>query len=717
MVSNFRFRIRLLIITVAIWGNFDVALSQVPEIEWESNYGGSGGDYANSIQVTQDGGYIIAGWSFSDDGDVSGNNGSYGDYWVVKVDGSGNIEWEANYGGSDDDQGRSIQVTEGGGYILAGYSESDDIDVSGNNGDSNFYDYYDYWVVKLDGSGNIEWESNYGGGMHEEANSIQTTDDGGYIVAGYSESDDVDVSENNGLNDYWILKLDSTGNIVWEGSYGGNGYDKANSIQTTDDGGFIVAGSSNSDAGDVSGNNGYYDYWIVKLDSLGMIEWEGNYGGSDEDYANSIQVTDDGGYVVAGHSRSDDGDVTGNNGMRDIWILKLDSIGNIKWEVNYGGSQHDEANSIQTTYDGGYIVAGVSWSDDGDVSEALGGYWILKLDDSGNIEWEEKYDGDDANHIQATADGGFIVAGDAGSAWGDVSGNNGESDFWVVKLSGDGSSGGGGGDDGNGGGTTTDLLYEDFDEAEFPPTGWDRVVTNQSQFWYPGASQDWGFNAIDPDDIGSAAIDWVAQDQDEWMISPEVDLTTVSDPQLSFYVLHGTTYLSNAVMKLNISIDANHESWSELWRTEDDGGGFEWRKIEIDLGAYVNESSVKLGWQYIGNDGNSMALDSIYVFGNGQTSTSFDDEIETPQKFLISQNYPNPFNPTTQIRYELPEASKVTIKVYDLLGREISTLVNGRRSAGRHQETFDASSLSSGIYIYRIEAGNYIQTRKMTLIK
>jgi len=246
-----------------------------PTIEWQQNYGGSSADYAQSIQQTLDGGYIVAGGSSSNNGDVSGNNGGW-DYWILKLDGTGNVQWEQNYGGSGYDYAYSIQQTLDGGYIVAGRSSSNDGDVSGNNGG------WDYWILKLDGTGNVQWEQNYGGSLDDGAFSIQQTLDGGYIVAGGSESNDGDVSENNGdAADYWILKLDGTGNVQWEQNYGGSGNDRAYSIQQTLDGGYIVAGYSLSNDGDVSGNNGDYDYWIVKLSD------DGNYN---ENALNSLAV-------------------------------------------------------------------------------------------------------------------------------------------------------------------------------------------------------------------------------------------------------------------------------------------------------------------------------------------------------------------------------------------------------------------------------------------
>ncbi|MCK4645765.1 MAG: hypothetical protein KAU46_05905 [Candidatus Aminicenantes bacterium] len=257
------------------------------------------------------------------------------------------------------------------------------------------------------------WARIYGGSNSDTASSIQQTIDGGYIVAGRTGS------FGAGYIDSWILKLDSVGDIEWQHTYGGIDSDRASSIQQTTDGGYIVAGYTHSFG---AGDN---DYWILKLTSNGDIEWQRTYGGTDGDKAYSIQQTSDGGYIVAGYTHSF------GAGDYDYLILKLSSIGDIEWQRSYGGNDHEEASSIQQTSDGGYIVAGYTWS-------YIAGYldiWILKLTSSGNIEWQRTYggtNGDKAYSIQQTSDGGYIVTGIFGySGFMEIL----SCDFWVLKLS------------------------------------------------------------------------------------------------------------------------------------------------------------------------------------------------------------------------------------------------------------------------------------------
>ncbi|HET8804645.1 MAG TPA: T9SS type A sorting domain-containing protein, partial [Aequorivita sp.] len=283
--------------------------------------------------------------------------------------------WQKALGGSGQDMARSIQQTNDNGYIIAGMSNSIDGDVTGNHGD------YDYWVVKLSEAGDLQWQKTYGGSASDAAYIIQQTEDDGYIVAGSSISNNGDATGNHGSGDYWVVKLNTTGNIQWQKSLGGSGWESATTIQQTLDGGYIVSGESSSTDGDVTGNHGSYDFWTVKLTESGTIQWQTSNGGSGFDSATSLQQTIDGGYIVAGYAGSTDGEITGNHGESDYWIIKLKTNGTLEWQKTMGGSSWDSATTVQKTFDGGYIIAGFSESIDGDVTDNQGGpdYWIVKL--------------------------------------------------------------------------------------------------------------------------------------------------------------------------------------------------------------------------------------------------------------------------------------------------------------------------------------------------
>jgi len=406
--------------------------AQAPNIQWQKSLGGSNADQARTIAITNGGGFIVLGLSGSNDFDVTGNRGQQ-DYWIVKIDSLGSIQWQKSLGGSMNDNGQAIQQTTDGGYILSGSSNSNDGDVTGNHG------LRDYWVVKIDSIGNIQWQKSIGGSNEDIAGNIEITNDGGYIVAGYSFSNDGDVSGNHGGADFWIVKLDGLGNIQWQKSLGGTDADIGYYSQLTNDEGYVVVGYSYSNDGDVSSNHGGADYWIVKLDSLGNILWQKSFGGTDEEYCYSIQQTRDSGFVMVGFSRSNDGDVTGNHGGEDYWVVKLDSLANIQWQKSLGGTGTDNGLSVLQTTNKDYIIAGYSNSNDGDVTGNHGGndYWIVNIDSLGDIQWQKSFGGtgnDFVNSISEDMVGANIVGGTSNSNDGDVAGNHGGQDYWIVKL-------------------------------------------------------------------------------------------------------------------------------------------------------------------------------------------------------------------------------------------------------------------------------------------
>lgn len=418
---------------------------KIPSIEWAKCYGGSGYDIATSTQQTNDGGYIVAGYTNSNDGDIAGNHGGE-DCWVVKLNSSGAMQWKKTYGGSGSDQFASIQQTSDGGYICGGRTKSYDGNVSGYHGG---YNADDAWVVKLNSTGEIMWQKSLGGDQAEACTQIIQTADGGYAITGYAGSYNGDswIPRRDGVGslDYWIIKLNSSGIFQWQKRLGGNADDLSYSLRETNDGGFVLAGSSSTwiqiEFSDVFRNHGIgtNDAWIVKVNSSGSIQWSNSLGGSSNDQANSIGCTNDGGYIVAGYSESNNGDVSENHGANDSWIVKLNSGGGIVWQKSLGGSGYENAISIQQINDGSYIVGGSSTSNNGDVTINYGSndYWIVNVSSTGNIIWQKSLGGSEEEvitSIKQTNDGGYIVAGYTKSNDGDVTGNHGSYDYWVVKL-------------------------------------------------------------------------------------------------------------------------------------------------------------------------------------------------------------------------------------------------------------------------------------------
>ena len=312
-----------------------VKLDSLGNIQWQKCIGGndSGGrdlfEYAYSIIQTADGGYAVAGSTLSTNGDFEGKTHGGGDAWVAKLDFTGNIQWLKCYGGKKQDIAKSIIQNTDGGYSIAGYTYSDEEGFLNHEPLNNPFN-SDGYVIRIDslgnilhGSDNLLWQKLIGGMENDVFHSIAHSTDGGYIVAGFTSSTDGDVSGNHGAPDAWVVKLDSNGNILWQKCFGGSGYDGIYSIIQTNDSGYAFTGVSTSNDGDVSGNNGTSDVWAGKINSTGVIQWQKSLGGKSADEGHAIIQTKDGGYAITGKTNSNDGDVSGNHGKNDIWVVKL----------------------------------------------------------------------------------------------------------------------------------------------------------------------------------------------------------------------------------------------------------------------------------------------------------------------------------------------------------------------------------------------------------
>ncbi|MEO6932838.1 MAG: gliding motility-associated C-terminal domain-containing protein, partial [Chitinophagaceae bacterium] len=347
-------------------------------------------DDGYEVEQTVDGGYVVTGSTYSTNGDVTNHHGTVAnaDYWVVKLDAAGTLMWEKTFGGSRDDIPRAIQQTAEGGYIVAGYTNSQDGDVSGYHG-SALSTAYDYWILKLSATGSIQWQKCYGGTLNDQAFAVKQTADGGYIINGSSQSldGDMNAADHLGINDdFWVLKLGAAGQIEWQRSLGGNGTDRGSAVQLTADGGYILGGGTTSVDGEVTGLHKApqffgFDYWLVKLDKTGALEWQKCIGGTSTDEAWCVQQTGEGGYIIAGRALSQDGDVTPNSsGQKGLaWIVKTDSKGNIEWNTRTGGNW---AFSVQPTLDQGIVITGITDGKATDVINFHGGttdMWVAKF--------------------------------------------------------------------------------------------------------------------------------------------------------------------------------------------------------------------------------------------------------------------------------------------------------------------------------------------------
>jgi len=353
---------------------------------WNKTYGGTGDDRVPSVIQTSDKGYAMA-----------GRTKSYGagsdDFWLVKTDSFGNAQWNKTYGGTGGDIAWSVIQTGDGGYAIAGWNGANAL------------------LVKTDSSGNMQWNKTYGGLGSDVAWSVIQTGDGGYAIGGETSS------YGAGSVDSWLIKTDSSGNAQWNKTYGGTNLDTCRSLIKTSDGGYALVGYTNSYGA------GNLDFWLVKTDSSGNAQWNKTYGGTNYDIACSVVQTIGGGYAIAGYTNSY------GVGSDDFWLVKTDSAGNAQWNKTYGGAGYDDAWSVIQTIDEGYALTGYTDSYGAGSTDV----WLVKTNSIGNMLWNVTYGGitvDAAYSIVKTSDGGYALAGETKSygAGGD--------DFWLIKLAG-----------------------------------------------------------------------------------------------------------------------------------------------------------------------------------------------------------------------------------------------------------------------------------------
>jgi hypothetical protein len=467
------------------------AIAQPPDTLWTSTFGGNSGDGGSSVQQTADGGYVIAGYT-----------GSFGaghtDVYLIKTDASGNQVWTSTFGGSSYDWGYSVQQTSDSGYIIAG----------------SCFAHGNVYLIKTNPAGDALWTRTFFGGNNwDEGFSVQQTSDAGFIIAGYT------TLFGSGSEDVYLIKTDAAGNQTWTRTFGGSNSDYGYSVQQTTDGGYVIAGST------LSFGAGDYDVYLIKTDAAGNPTWTRTFGGGYGDAGSSVQQTADGGYVIAGETQSF------GAGDSDVYLIKTDAAGNPTWTRTFGGGYWDAGSSVQQTADGGYVIAGSTFS----FGPGSMDVYLIKTDASGNQTWTRTFGGssdDFGSSVQQTADGGYVIAGSTFSF------GAGSMDVYLIKT-----------------------------------------------------------------DAGGTPV------------TPETELNAL------------------------------------------------------------------------------------------------------PECFKLYPPHPNPFNAFTALSYELRAASHVSLKIYDTSGRLITTLVNDKQPAGIHTAAFDGAGLSSGIYLAKLQAGEFTATQKLVLLK
>lgn len=435
----------------------NLIFAQLPLVrQWDVSFGGSNPDILTTLISSKTGGFYLGGYSQSNWGctKTSINKGGY-DFWIVKCDSIGRKELDLDLGGTNIDFMADMDLTPDGGLIIGGSS------YSGVSGDKTkpLKGSGDYWVIKIDANGNFLWDQDYGGLNFDRLSSIRMTSDQGYIIGGSSLSPaGGDKSQGNwdptqASEDFWIIKIDSLGNIMWEKTYGGLTIDRLLSIRQCADGGYFAAGMSNSGIGGNKSDStkGNFDYWLLRLDYKGNLLWDKDYGSTNADLLGAMEITNDQGCILGGISMTGISGDKSDSGCTswDYWVVKVDSSGNIQWDKDFGGNQvEDDLGQILKTQDDGFLICGASYSpiscDKTDANLGREQSWAIKIDSTGNTLWSRTLQtffpnsDDESCFAVQTKDDGYAFANSTQGLHyqGDKNSNTcGDFDYWLIKFS------------------------------------------------------------------------------------------------------------------------------------------------------------------------------------------------------------------------------------------------------------------------------------------
>ncbi|MBU1936638.1 T9SS type A sorting domain-containing protein [bacterium] len=655
---------------------------------WSQTYGGAGMDELHSVLQTSDGGYAVAGYTAS-------SGAGMDDYWLIKTDADGNTIWNQTYGGSGTDDCYYFEQTSDGGYVLFGHTDS--------------YGSYpaNYWIVRTNANGDSLWSRVYGLSNYDYCKAGHQTSDGGYIMAGFTNS------IGSGDYDYWLLKLDSNGDSLWSHTYGGSDYDYCYSVWECTDGGYVLAGFT------ASFGAGMDDFWLVKTNANGDSLWSQTYGGSGTDACFGVEQTPDGGYILFGYTDSY------GPSLANYYIVKTDANGTQLWDQVHGFSDYDYGYTGRQTSDGGFIMSGMTNS----IGSGDYDFWLLKMDSNGDSLWSRTFGGsayDRCHSVQETSDRGYILGGRTDSY------GAGGRDGWLVKT----------------GPEYQNVGYVTLIQSG--PPDWAYRLN-----WISGSLDHIVFTNFCESTIGSiggdaAAVGWMAMNYADSIVfttttpltSGTIDTFWLSHPYCSDIVNWtvgdslGTVEGPLPVELTTFQAFAGNQQVTMRWQTasEQDNDHFNLYRRR------AGQESLTTIAQIPGHGTTSEPHSYEYIDQAVQNGVTYEYQIsdvditghETihalvvsatpgrdilPIEYALYQNYPNPFNPTTTIRYNVKEAGLVRLTIFDLLGREITTLMNGTVSAGSYDVLWDASDLPSGIYLCRMEAEGYVQTQKLVLMK
>ena len=564
-----------------------------PDTLWTKTFGGSGREWGYCLKKNKDGGYILLGFTQS-----FGAGGS--DVWVIKTDSLGNKIWDKTYGDGKDEEGYWLEKTRDGGYIIVGKK--------------GYYPHqFDVYLIKIDSLGNTMWEKTFGGNGEDVGYSVQQTPEGGYIIAGFTES------YGKGSYDVWIIKTDSLGNKLWDKTYGGEGKDEAKTIISTSDGNYIIGGYTQSFGA------GRADIWIIKIDSVGNIIWDKIYGQDNWDVVFSIQETSDKGYIATGMMWS--------SVPYDVYVLKMDSLGNKMWERTFGTPVYDVGRCVQETKDGGYIIAGFTYSSGND------DLWLIKVDSLGNKLWDKTWGGnkmDEGYCVQQTSDGGYAVLGFTESfGFG--------RDMWLIKT------------------------------TSAPDVGVSNILN------------------VHDIKLGDSIV-------------PKIVVENFSNIRVYNISVSSKIFKENSVVYKKMRIIDSLTPW------EIDTIIFPVYKPKQVDGYTLVAFTTMPNDEHPRNDTFTVTFECLGV-EESHSTLSFNQDL----KLLISSS-----NNTIEISYQLPKESLLSIQIYDIKGRLVKTLVNETQKKGFNKIVWNRTDenmrkVSNGIYFLRVNSENWKGVKKFVI--
>ena len=405
-------------------------------------FGGSDEEVAREIIELQDGGFGIVGSTKSTDGDFSNRMGNDWDLFLIKIDEQGEVTWKKTYGGSADDFGFSLVESPEGGFVLMGYSNSQDGDVPTTKG------YHDNWIIRVDAAGAVVWKKSFGYSGHDHAYNVIPTLDGGYFFNGFLDvtasngegnSGKPSKAKRHGVGEFWCHKIDANGNIQWQRYFGGTNNDRSYDAIQTREGNFLIVGTTESNDVDVKNPKGSYDVWVVMVSPFGDMIWENSYGGSLVDEASRVIEDSYGNYRIIGNTHSEDMDVIDSRGSSDVWQIIIDKSGRLIDSFNFGGSEFDRGTSITKGPLGSTFITGYSRSLDGDmyINKGENDIFLMYVPDDGSelktmILGEEGQDF--AYDVLVRRDGGVMLVGQTFSKNPPFDQNKGKSDILVAHY-------------------------------------------------------------------------------------------------------------------------------------------------------------------------------------------------------------------------------------------------------------------------------------------